>query len=292
MNKKTETIDLSAFEITPEVRARQAANWKSLKIKIIAGVLIFIAVCLLIPVIPYGLGYIMFLVVVFGLKFGSSIFIGNARREPNEMLQRFATDNGLMYEPFPNYQSKGVIFYAGNKDQEVYNLLSGELYGYRYNLYWLSFTSGKDKSQKTNFYSVVEVRLPKAVPNIFLDAVSNDSFMNPEVLNKFQRKNILNLEGDFNKYFKVYAASGYETEVLQLLNPAFMQALIKRDMYEVELIEDRAFVYLKDSFVPDKEALMKQYEVAEFVILELQKELDTFSFKPHPKIPDEMAVEH
>lgn len=53
-----------------------------------------------------------------------------------------------------------------------------------------------------------------------------------------------------------------------------------------ELIDNIAFVYVNNTIILNQDSVMKMFEAAEFLILNLDKQLDTFTFKPYEKTPN------
>lgn len=220
------------------------------------------------------------------LFFRHTTKVNNARKE--EILKEFAIDNNFKFVKDTGYESSGVVFQAGNNDHTTSGTVEGELYGHKISLYTHRFSTGGGKSRMTHSYGVMEIGLTKAVPHIFIDSKKNNWFSG-ETLDVFRAQDMVELEGDFNDYFRIFAVKDYAMEVLTLLNPAFMQSLIENaTRVEIEMIDDRAFIYVRDAFFTNKDSIIKVFNAAEFLILNLSKQLDTFTFTPNEKMPHYM----
>lgn len=64
----------------------------------------------------------------------------------------------------------------------------------------------------------------------------------PETLNKDQ---VISLEGDFDKYYTLYAPKDYDADVRYVFTPDLMQALIREsDSIDIEILDNTMLVYL------------------------------------------------
>lgn len=205
-------------------------------------------------------------------------------------IERFAASNGFGFAKNVKYSSIGVLFQVGNPDHATPYLLSGKFQGHKGLVYAHTFSTGSGKNKITRSYMVAEIDLTKRLPDIFLDYKNNDLF-GTDILDIFKRRESIELEGNFNKYFQVFGPSLYSTEVLTILNPAFMQALLDFPYkFEVEINDSRLFIYIScglggNSFLTES-SLKRTLNAANFMITELNKQLDTFKFEINPKAPN------
>lgn len=226
------------------------------------------------------------LVVIFGI-YAYRQYQANIKRNI-ALLSQFTIDNGFKFFYRPVYKSNGVIFAVGNSDHKTDYFISGNLDGLPFALYWHRFTTGSGRYREQHNYGVIEISLPKEVPQIFIEEKTNH-FQGDDVLNIFKSHNLIQLEGDFNKHFNVYAAPNYQIEELTLLNPAFMAALGDRtDTFHVELVDKRAYIYMPNFLGIKKDSVSRILDDGGFLINELQKQMDTFRFTPSKKMPDNM----
>jgi hypothetical protein len=70
---------------------------------------------------------------------------------------------------------------------------------------------------------VVRVKLPVVFPQVVLDSNKNDKFLSSMM--GFSEAQRIQLEGDFNKYYDLFAPKGLQVNVLSLLAPNMMQIL-------------------------------------------------------------------
>ena len=114
----------------------------------------------------------------------------------------------LAYEPTMQI---GVASYSGSKSDP-----KGPRHGFRY------LTMG----------------LSRDLPHLMIDSLRNGSLRS--LLPGTER---MSLEGDFDRYFAVYAPKGYERDALEILTPDVMACLIDYGRnWDIEVVEDRLIV--------------------------------------------------
>ncbi|HSW36927.1 MAG TPA: hypothetical protein VLG37_01000 [Candidatus Saccharimonadales bacterium] len=80
----------------------------------------------------------------------------------------------------------------------------------------------------------IDIILPTTLPHIYLDAQRRQGFKGPRSF--LQKSQKLQLEGDFNNYFKAYVVPGFDVLALSILTPDVLQTLIKEaDGIDVEI---------------------------------------------------------
>jgi hypothetical protein len=76
--------------------------------------------------------------------------------------------------------------------------------------------------------------LKKEFPHIFLDGHTGDKAGTHRY--SIDRSNRISLEGDFDKYFQVFAPNGYKSIALAVLTPDVMQTLVdESERFDVEI---------------------------------------------------------
>jgi hypothetical protein len=142
------------------------------------------------------------------------------------LLKRFVQANGLEYVD-GNYSvnQPGVIFNTGNTRQFAGGITDPNQGWFLAN-YEYTTGSGKNKT------------------HVLLDSKKNNFLMLRNLPGNFSSDQKLQLEGDFNNYFTVYAPTDYQRDVLYFLTPELMAGLIdKGSNYDFEVIDDNLFIY-------------------------------------------------
>ena len=94
------------------------------------------------------------------------------------------------------------------------------------------------RSGRSATWHYLAVRLPAPLPHLILDATS-DGRLGGDLPVGFEREQRMSLEGDFDRWFRVYAPQTYGKEALYVLTPDVMAALIDRaHLYNVEIVDD------------------------------------------------------
>jgi hypothetical protein len=191
----------------------------------VLGPLVFIAIVVTLLV--------LFAVRTFGLSGAARWF----------RLDRFATANGMTFTPVEDDpQLPGMIFGKGSARRAT-DLVHGdrprfvEFANYRY-------TTGSGKEQTTHRWGYVAIKLDNPLPNIVLDAKSNNSLFGSNLPETFDRAQRLSLEGDFDQHFTLYCPDGYQRDALYLFTPDIMARFVDNAAaLDVEIVDDWLFLY-------------------------------------------------
>lgn len=172
-------------------------------------------------------------------------------------LDRFARANGMRFTPVVDGTDEaGMIFDLGHDRTTSERMLLGdgwldgrvETANYRYSI---TTGSGKDRHTRVYRWAYLVVQLDRHLPQLVLDAVQNDHRLLgigasnlPAAFSSAQR---LGLEGDFDRYFRLYVPEGYERDALYVLTPDLMALLIDQAgtgaAFDVEVVDDRIYFY-------------------------------------------------
>ncbi|MEI6237759.1 MAG: hypothetical protein WCP03_04130 [Candidatus Saccharibacteria bacterium] len=213
--------------------------------------------------------FVMILSIIFGIIYG--IKFQRKDWERNVKLYRFSKANNLSFElslSHPGYE--GMIFNIGELRQAE-NILKNvakkpmfEIANYTYTI-TRSSGSGKDSHSDTTYYryGYIMIQLNKKLPHIVLDSKANNSSLFGANLSNlpesFDRDQVLSLEGDFDKYFTLYAPKEYEQDALYVFSPDLMAMFVDQSSeFDAEIIDDKLFIYSSKHFDFSNIALVKQ----------------------------------
>jgi hypothetical protein len=204
---------------------------------------------------PLGLllivvGVVVAVLVVRGL-------LGGAGWQRWARLDRFARANGMRFTPVVDGTEEiGMIFDRGHDRTTSERMLLGdgwldgrvETANYRY-----SITTGSGKNRHTRVYrwAYLVVQLDRHLPQLVLDAVQNDHRVlgigASNLPGSFASAQRLGLEGDFDRFFRLYVPQGYERDALYVLTPDLMALLVDQAgtgaAFDVEVVDDRMYFY-------------------------------------------------
>lgn len=163
-------------------------------------------------------------------------------------FEDFCNDNSMSYVARvddPSHQ--GLIFSVGGERRSEDVLISNaggefEVGNYTYVI------DGRNRARSTHTCGYIRIQLPRRVAHMILDSKSNNmnifgvSLTNLPV--SMKNNQTLQLEGDFNKYFTLYAPVEYERDALYVFTPDLMAVLIDHvSSFDVEVVDDQLFIY-------------------------------------------------
>jgi hypothetical protein len=185
--------------------------------------------------------------------------VGTGRWEKWMRLSRFGQANGLVFSASdPNPQYPGAIFNQGGGRTVTDHLRSAtdrflDIGNYTY-------TTGSGKNQQTHRWGFMALHLDRRLPNMVLDAKSNNGlFGGTNLPAYFSKDQVLSLEGDFDRYFTLYCPRQYERDALYVFTPDLMALLIdEAATFDVEIVDDWMFVYSATHFRSTDPALYQR----------------------------------
>jgi len=172
-------------------------------------------------------------------------------------LYKFATANHmtlLIDQLVPTDQYSGMIFDEGSS-QRIDTALrlpnNIEIGNYQY-------VTGSGKNQSVHIWGYAKVPLTRRLPQMVLDAKSNNIFAFTNLPDSFRGQEIV-LEGDFNNYFTLYAPKEYDVDARYVFTPDVMAALIDYgSKYDMEVVDDQLFIYSKTAIALDDATTLQQ----------------------------------
>lgn len=181
-----------------------------------------------------SVGLLVVLAIAYGLVHGIRSWLrGFGTWKRRYRLGRFAAANGLTFSPRredPDYP--GSVFENGTSSALVDYLRSRSDDSLSYGTAWRITKSGNRASSEE--FAYIALRLDQALPHMMLDAKGNRS--RTAIL---RREQVLSLEGDFDKYFTLYAPSDYERDALYIFTPDLMALLIdEASTFDVEIVDN------------------------------------------------------
>jgi len=187
-------------------------------------------------------------------------------RVQHEFMQQFSIHKGFTYLPKGNLDGlDGNLFQIGY-NRLVTDVIKGEYKNCPMTLLTYSYVSQNNRYSQTYTYTVFELQFKTKMPNILLQKIS-DSY--EESFEKCFDGDILKLEGDFNKYFTVNVAKGYELEALEVFTPDVMADLIdKAKNFSLEIVNDHLFIYAH-KIISTKKELIEFYDLAQYFVEKL-----------------------
>lgn len=196
------------------------------------------------------------------------------QRMRQQALQTFATQNNLQFsQEVPAKNEVGSLFSHGSS-RNGSNGISGTFSNLSFQLFDYSYDTGSGKSRRTHKLTVLSFNLPRHLPHMVIDSLvepgSNGSSALPIVFNRNQR---IELEGNFNRYFDLYAPDTYGISALTIVAPDVMMTLMQHAaLCDIEIIDNKLYFYWP--IVADEaDEFEKIFSTAKEVLEEVQTKL-------------------
>ena len=199
-------------------------------------------------------------------------------KELQDTMEHLASITGYSFSPSaPMEIMQGSLSGVG-RDRRILNVFSGT-YDNRPMLsfqYWYTINEGKYEVDRG--YAVTKLQFAHALPRMQLVNATMVTIPHADMKS-------LQLEGDFQHHFLLYAAQGNEIEDLQIFTPDFMASLI--DMYpsmNFECINNTLYLYdgITNGAISwgklSKKNIVEFYAKLDFLISALSR----FETKEHP----------
>lgn len=272
-------LNLTAFD-TPVTRQERRAEIKAfaktskqllITLGIVSAIVLVIMYLLATSFVSSGRPILVLIPLAFVLMFVvATIGFVYAGASERARLRRFAADNDMEFISnaarvddlvAANHAAVGAIFDVGDRRSfdKGFRRKDGVLVvNYRYTL-------GSGKNSTTYYWGVLRHKLPRRLPNVILDAKSNNSIFGSNLPNSYSGSQVLELEGDFNDYFRVLVPEGYGRDALYFLTPELMAHLVDYGKaYDFEIVDDYLYVYVQKSFDFTKDTLPNLFQTIDF----------------------------
>lgn len=98
---------------------------------------------------------------------------------------------------------------------------------------------GRYLSSRT-YYSIIQIPLPRQLPHIVFDS---KRMRGRQMHFSFDKDQRISLEGNFDTYFDTYFPAHYEIDLLSIITPEVMQALIAAGEFDIEVYNNQLKLY-------------------------------------------------
>lgn len=207
------------------------------------------------------------------------VFMAHSARHRLRM-RAFAQANSLEYlETFGTGGNTGMIFQQGHSKLIQGAFVSSETSWSEIGNF--EYVTGSGRSSRTHRFGYIRIKLPRRLPHMVLDSKANNHLGNlfsnlPESFNKNQK---LSLEGDFDKYFTLYAPATYKRDALYIFTPDVMQAVIDDSSeFDMEVVGDDLYLYSSGRLSLEKSDTLKRlFQMADTISGKIDHQADYYS---------------
>jgi len=192
------------------------------------------------------------IILAFAALIGLSVLFlhlgAKKQRRISAKIAFFSEQNGLSFtRTVDNPTYTGMLFNVG-KDRQLNNIITSRLSRPKFEIGNLKYTIRAGESQTTYTKGYIRIELERNLPQIVLDATSNNLKMFGKNMTNlpvdFQKSQRMSLEGDFDKYFSLYAPKEYERDALYIFTPDLMALMIDNvSAFDAEIIDNQLFIY-------------------------------------------------
>ncbi len=204
-------------------------------------------------------------------------------------LMRFAGSNGWTYERSrSSWMHQGMIFQIGHS-RKLMNIVSFQATetspGFEIGEY--TYTVGHGKNRQTHWWTYCAVDLDRNVPHMVLDSQHNNvRLFGKDLMSNlpasFKRDQVLALEGDFNKYFTLYAPVEYKRDAYYVFTPDLMALLIDTSSaYDAEVIDNKIYFYAPSSgsarLLVEPTAMYRWLQIIHAVGMKMNRQTDYYA---------------
>jgi hypothetical protein len=169
------------------------------------------------------------------------------RRQAKRMAQikQFAESAGYTYalEVAPESPEIGSLPKM-SKATKLTSVVSGAIAKFPVRFFGYTYRVRQGKSSYDVTVTVTAVDLPHHMPHMVIDSHIDDGFSGSVLPLTFNKSQKIELEGDFYKYFSVYAPDTRELDALIILAPDVMLVLLQLGARcDIEFIDKRLYIY-------------------------------------------------
>src|SRR5687767_10750577 len=217
------------------------------RIIFITAVVVVIASLILSPFDSEIASFIPVATMLGGLLVFISYF-SKVRGVRKRILQQFAADNKLAFTPTIDVTAQSGTMFQHGSLREGKNSMEGEYNDLPFQLFDYEYSTGSGKNRRTHYLTVLSFTLPRKLPHMVIDSLVEPGANGISTLPiQFDRSQRIELEGDFNRYFDLYAPNKYGISALTVVAPDVMMTLMQHAaLCDIEIIDNKLYFYWPD----------------------------------------------
>lgn len=217
---------------------------------------------------------IAFWAIAFPFILYGGFAAGISAQMVNMFYKQFAKANGYSYtqrEPNMYKDLTGALFEVGHS-KFCNNVIRGTFNNHPLTIFNYSYTIGHGKGATSHARTVLEVDFDVVLPPILLLG-DRHSFGDDLSDNNLRMVSKVELPSDVENHFNLFAEKKYEVEALQIFTPDVLEFLYENYKEFSYDFTGHAFYLYGKKVYKKKDELHKAYELAQYIINRLSKEL-------------------
>ncbi len=164
------------------------------------------------------------------------------------LVAQLCQDNGWQFWVKPEIAIEnltGSIYKHGDKKEINYKIAS-QLDNFSFDIYEYSYVEGSGKSRTNYQLLIMDIPIERQWPHIIIDSFLESGYLGSALPFDIEMMEMqeFKLEGDFYKYFSVFAPKGTQIETLSMITPDVMQSLMNSVAKgDIEIIDQHLLFY-------------------------------------------------
>lgn len=273
------------FSVFAQHSATMIGRWILVPINVLLFLLMFIGMG--VAVYFFGaesttalvIGVIWVLLILAGMMASSVAYHTIRERKQEKVVQQFAERNGWQTDKMDAKDSVATALLGSWDGERISAALKGTYKNVPFKAVHYTFYVGEGDaaSQENNFVNLC-FTLPHVFPFVVLDDKRDNYFMGRSSLpGRVGGVKTLSLEGNFDNRFQTMTLAGSERDVLHLLTPNFMAALMDTPARaDIELQGNKLFIIKRAASLADGQALKELFAMADVALYYIQRASDTW----------------
>jgi len=185
-----------------------------------------------------------------------------------EQMKKFARANNFEFKPYPGREFIPKRLKDGDRKHAEYGFMGTLTDGSVFRLMLLNDTR---RDEKMHDYWAIHIELQGELPEFILDSWHNSIMIDRKSSDYHQ----VTLEGDFSDYFGLYLPKGLHINVLSVMSPDVMEAMIEF-WQDTDIIIEGTNVWFVTYRTNDKNDVQALFDAAEVIVPELNHRARTY----------------
>jgi hypothetical protein len=194
------------------------------------------------------------------------------------MVAQIGQSLGYSYSKDGSFETVSGVLFSRGHSRKIFDVLIGNYRDYPARIFTYEYTVQEGKHSHTYYSTVCELTYASSLPHIVL--LRQELFgLNGDVglLSGLDFMQKTELEGDFNKYFKLYIEKNADIAVRELLQPDIMQDFISKFTNKDLEIKDSKVYIMQPGQLSTRQDYLALHELADTLIDKLLPSLRSVS---------------
>lgn len=229
--------------------------WKNISTEdsirlIVVATLVFIVVSF----ISIDLAVLSFLILGISVMLFLTVNEVDIEAKADSVLADFANLNKFSFTRYgDNKWGPGSLFTHGRKKQ-MSTLIEGNISGLPFKFFNYRYVQGLGDYSHDFKTTVFMFKLPHKLPHMVIDSIVDSGYDSLSTLPvHFDQSQRITLEGDFSRYFALYALDKHAVSALTILAPDVMESIMRyAQLCDMEIIDKYMYFYWPETAVNER----------------------------------------